>query len=349
MLVNKNIIDTLKNQDRNPDFFQKELINKLCNLGFHKKKNFIINKTQKDNLGIYVWGDVGRGKTLIVKTFLKKLNSNEIIQFHYIDFMSHIHSEMNTVSGQKNPIRRIAKKLCKKYKIVFIDEFQVEDIADAMIVCNMLENILIHGSKLIMTSNVHPDDLYKNGLQREKFLNSLSIVKEKIDIYELGGDIDYRSKYIIEKDLVSINKIYSEHEIKDLIKSSFGINFSNNNKVDINKRIFKCVEVNNKFLWIKFLDFFNEPTASSDYKYLAKNFDWIFISDFIICDDESYDVIRRFISFIDIAYDKRIKIKFFFNKIHIDDIYKGTKLDILWRRCKSRLIEMQTYKHLNLE
>ena len=92
--------------------------------------------------------------------------------------------------------------------------------------------------------------------------------------------------------------------------------------------------------------FFREPTGSSDYKYISDKFDWIFISNFNYCDDDSIDIIRRFISFIDIAYIQKTKVKFFFNNLDFNNLYQGTKIEILWQRCSSRLSEMQSSKYL---
>jgi Predicted ATPase len=195
MLDIKNIIDRLKNQGANPDLHQIDLLEKLKNLV--NKKNTLFNN--KKNLhGLYIWGDVGRGKTLITQLFLKSLKK-DIASFHYIEFMSFIHNQLIHYSGTKNPIYKISKDISKN-KILFIDEFQVEDVADAMIIGNILVSLIDSGTKIILTSNVHPDDLYKDGLQRQKFLKSINLLKEKIEIFKLKGDIDYRTRNIIELD-----------------------------------------------------------------------------------------------------------------------------------------------------
>ena len=93
--------------------------------------------------------------------------------------------------------------------------------------------------------------------------------------------------------------------------------------------------------------FFKDATGSKDYKELSSKLDWIFISNFNKCDDDSIDIVRRFISFIDIVYTRKVKVKLFFNKIEIKELYMGTKLNILWSRCASRLIEMQSYDYFS--
>jgi cell division protein ZapE len=342
MSDNQNIIDKLKNQGLKPNINQIELISKLNDIKIKKRKIFEPNNS---NSGIYVWGDVGRGKTLITKEFLNTKSKERIKDFHYIDFMNFVHLKLNNLSGSKNPLKMLSKSLNKDYDLIFIDEFQVEDVADAMIIGDLLNRIIDGGMKLILTSNAHPNDLYKDGLQRQKFIKSMDILKEKILVYKLEGDIDYRTKNFIEVD-DNTKSAYSEEEIEKLIKDNYGSEPINTNYIEIKNRKFECKLAMKNLLWVEYQSFFKQPLGSSDYKYISKNYDWIFINKFSICNDENIDTVRRFISFIDVAYADKTKIKFFFN-IKEQDIYKGNMLDILWKRCHSRLIEMQSFKYLS--
>ncbi len=346
MSVSQNIIVTLKNQGANPDLAQVKLINKLVDLKIYK--NFYISKlfSKRKDYGIYIWGDVGRGKTLISNEYIKEIQNNNIRSFHYIDFMNFIHSELNKNSGSKNPLSKVSKILTKKTALIFVDEFQVEDVADAMIIGDLLIKIFDAGTKLILTSNVHPDNLYKDGLQRKKFMDSIKFLKERVNIFELNGDIDYRTRNIIQLNSNDNKNRYSEEDIASFIDNNFGTDHSKSGEIEINNRTFRCKQALNNILWIEFSSFFKEPTGSSDYKYISDKFDWIFISNFKYCDDDSLDLIRRFISFIDIAYTEKTKVKFFFGDIDFNDLYKGSKIEILWQRCVSRLTEMQSSKYL---
>ena len=175
----QNIIDELKNQGIELDAVQLELLNYL-NDSFKKNSNFLANFTKKNiNKSFYIWGDVGRGKTLIANEFIKNIELEKGV-FHYIDFMQNIHESLSKLSGKKNPIDEIAKSLNRKYEIIFIDEFQVEDVADAMIIGNLLNQLIQYGMLIFLTSNAHPDNLYKNGLQRQKFMNSMSTIKNSL-------------------------------------------------------------------------------------------------------------------------------------------------------------------------
>ena len=343
MLGIQNIIDALKNQGTNPDLFQINLLEKLSAISQRKRSLFNI---KNNNQGLYIWGDVGRGKTLITQSFLKSIKRKDIAIFHYIDFINFIHKELNEYSGLKNPLKKVSKNISKKNNLIFIDEFQVEDVADAMIIGDLLSSLIDSGTNIILTSNVHPDDLYKDGLQRQKFLKSINLLKEKIEIYKLDGDIDYRTRNIIDLDKSDGEDIFSEERIAALIKENFNVDEVLNNTLTINKRKFRCKIAINNLLWIEFNSFFKEATGTKDYKFICDKFDWIFINSFESYDDDSIDVIRRFISFIDIAYKEKTKVKFFFNDLDIEKIYCGTKLDILWQRCLSRLVEMKNYNYL---
>ena len=346
MSDSQNIIDKLKNQGLEPNLNQIKLISVLNRVDLKKRKIFKINRLKEDALdGIYIWGDVGRGKTLITKEYLSLNHDLRIKDFHYIDFMNFVHDELNNNSGSKNPLKLVTKSLCKSYDLLFIDEFQVEDVADAMIIGNLISELIEDGINIIITSNAHPNDLYKDGLQRKKFLDSMEILQQKVEVYELNAGIDYRTKTIIE--LNSFEKSHTNEEIQKLINGNVDSGSIFSSRITINDRDFECKQVNNNLIWIGFEDFFRQPTGTDDFIYMCNKYDWIFISDFIECDDDSLDIVRRFISFVDIAYKEKTKVRFFFNEQEISKTYSGQKLGIIWERCESRLKEMVLFDHLN--
>ena len=222
MSATQNIIDALKNQGANPDLAQLNLIQKLVNLKIYKSFSLSKMFSKQIDCGIYIWGDVGRGKTLITNEYIKQAKDNSIKSFHFIDFMNFIHNELNKNSGSKNPLSKVSKILTKKTSLIFIDEFQVEDVADAMIIGDLLIKIIDSRTKLILTSNAHPDSLYKDGLQRKKFMDSIKFLKERVDIHELQGDIDYRTRNIIQ--LNNNNDIYSEENKTSIINNKYDTN-----------------------------------------------------------------------------------------------------------------------------
>ena len=343
----KNIIDSLKNQDIKADKAQIKLIDKLLKISLGKNCSILNIFSKRKNKGIYIWSDVGRGKTVIVEEFLKHINNKNYKSFHYINFVNFIHDQLNKNSGHKNPLRKVTDALTKNCSLIFLDEFQVEDVADAMMIGDLLKRILKTNTKLIFTSNAHPKDIYKDGLQRQKFMTYMNMLIDDVEVFKLDGQIDYRTQNIIRSGLISSDELFDDKKIFSLIDDNFGKITISSNKIIINNRKLDCKLVKKNIIWIEFLSFFNQPTGSSDYKFITNTFDWIFISNFQRCNDDSIDVIRRFISFIDIAYAKKIKIKFFLNEIDIPTIYEGTMLNLLWKRCESRLMEMNSYKYFD--
>ncbi len=341
------IVNILKTQGIEVNLAQEELIKKMhFTLSY---ENSFLKKLKKNNSkkkGFYIWGKVGRGKTLVTKAFFDSIKQSKI-SFHYIDFMENIHNELNALSKEDNPLSCIAKSLSKKYKIIYIDEFQVEDIADAMIIGNLLNQLIKLEVVLYLTSNAHPDDLYKDGLQRQVFIKNMKIVQNSLNIHNLSGDVDYRSRNIINIDQKSTNTSFNDKDIISIIENNFkNINFDKN-KFSLNSREYSCKASSNDFIWLSFSDFFRESNGSREYAELSNSIEWIFLSDFKKCDDDSADIIRRFISFIDICHKNRTKVKFFHNIDSLNMLYHGNKLKILWTRCQSRLNEMQTLDYLS--
>jgi len=344
-MVLQNILDNLKKQGIEIDNIQSSLLKEMVNtLSISKSpiNQLINNKSHKKSF--YVWGNVGRGKTLITRSVLDFIDEKKAI-FHYIDFMNNIQNELYSLSGNKDPLEKIARSFSEKYRIIFIDEFQVEDVADAMIIGKLLDRLNRLDVILYLTSNAHPNDLYKNGLQRNKFIEDMRIIVESFNIYELTGEIDYRTRNIVNDDKDKSVVSYTDKEIKTIIEKNFFNKDYNKKKFQINSREFSCKAYSKDFIWLSFTAFFSEPNGPDDYIELSKKMEWIFLSNFKVCSDESADIMRRFISFIDICYRDKTKIKFFFEDSY-RRLYTGEKLKILWNRCSSRLSEMQTLDYM---
>ena len=298
------------------------------------RKSFFVNFLQKKSKkGCYVHGDVGRGKTMMLNAIFKEIKLTKC-SYHFIEFMKFIHNELRLVENTKDPIEIIAKRIASKYRVVFIDEFQVEDVSDAMIIGKLL-NVFI-----MLTSNAKIENLYKNGLQREKFIKQIKQLEEDFVVFEFIGDKDYR---LMNIDLNSSKdgKNLSQDQIFDFIKKNFNFIGDLNKDLRINDRTFACKGNTKDFIWFSYKDFFRQNLAISDFLAICEKYNWFFIDDFEQNDDYGKDIIRRFIGFIDIAYIEKVKIKFFFNSDDIRSLYIGEELSFLWDRTISRLEEMQ--------
>ena len=298
--------------------------------------NFFIKKTKK---GCYVFGDVGRGKTMILNSIFNEIEHTKS-SYHYIEFMKFIHTELELVKNIKNPLEKIAKKIASENRVLFIDEFQVEDVSDAMIIGKLLNLLSKMNVFIMLTSNAKIENLYKNGLQRDKFIRHISKLEESFVVYEFIGDKDYRLKNINLNSSKS-GKDFSQDQIFDFIKKNFNFIGDLNKELEINDRTFRCKGNTKDFIWLSYKEFFRQNLAISDFLAICKNYDWFFIDDFEQNDDYGKDIIRRFIGFIDIAYIEKVKIKFFMNNDDIQSLYNGEELLFLWDRTISRIEEMR--------
>ena len=298
--------------------------------------NFLKKKLKK---GCYVHGDVGRGKTMMLNAIFKEIKLTKC-SYHFIEFMKFIHNELGLVENTKDPIEIIAKRIASKYRVIFIDEFQVEDVSDAMIIGKLLNLLSKMNVFIMLTSNAKIENLYKNGLQRDKFIKQIKKLEESFVVYEFIGDKDYRLMNI-DLNSSSNGKELSQDQIFEFIKKNFNFIGDLNKDLTINDRTFTCKGNTKDFIWLSYKDFFRQNLAISDFLLICKDFEWFFIDDFEQNDDYGKDIIRRFIGFIDIAYIEKVKIKFFINVDDIRSLYTGDELSFLWDRTVSRLEEMQ--------
>ena len=307
---------------------------------FFSKNNSIGN--------LYLWGPVGRGKTMLLQG-LQDSYFPQAGQFHFIEFMQLIHKKLSEFSGNSDPILKVVKSLSNDFKIIFIDEFQIEDIADAMIIGTLIEALSQKGIRMFISSNSHPDDLYKDGLQRAKFLQTIDFINKNFFIHHLLGSEDYRLKEIAKFDS-SAKDGNSFGGVKDFLQRTFNQDITYTTEFLANDRKFNCLGCSDKALWLSFEDFFSSPCASKDFIEIVKTFEWVFINNFHACNDDHLDKVRRFISFIDIAYQEKQKLKCFYDPNLMINLYSGDQLHHLWARTESRLHQIASKKYLqNLE
>src|SRR3990167_987317 len=162
----------------------------LCRLTHHFQLSKPIH-------GLYLWGSVGVGKTFMMDTFYHCLPIHKM-RYHFHQFMQYVHQELTQLQGQKNPLQIIAKKLSREAKILCFDEFFVSNIADAMLLSGLLEAIFQQGICLVTSSNIRPDDLYKNGIQRENFLPAIDLLKKYTTIFHMISHHDYRLEHVTQ-------------------------------------------------------------------------------------------------------------------------------------------------------
>ncbi|MBE8214749.1 MAG: cell division protein ZapE [Endozoicomonadaceae bacterium] len=302
----------------------------------------IKNKTRS----LYIWGDVGRGKTALVDLFYGSLTEVKKIRLHYYHFMQTIHQEIQYFKGHTDPLKHIAHNLSKKYQIIVLDEFFVVDIADAMILGRFLKFLFEKGVILVVTSNLHPESLYKKGLHRNRFMPAIALIKNYFDIINMSGMKDHRIQAIQYNQQYStyytpLNKATKEHMLQHFKQLTQHQMSHENQSLYIESRWIQTKKMTEKVVWFDFEVLCNSPRSAQDYICLSEKFHTIFLDNIPILDRQYENASRRFIQLVDELYDQKVHL-IIAAHCSMNTLYQGNKLKFEYNRTLSRLKEMQS-------
>ena len=296
--------------------------------------------------GIYLWGDVGRGKTWLMNLFYTSLPFEQKHRIHFHRFMLDVHKRLASVQKLKNPLTQIASDYAERYRVICLDEFIVTNITDAMLLHGLLRALHHHGVMLIMTSNRTPDNLYLNGLQRERFLPAISLIKHMSKVIHLNGELDHRS--VLSQNLEPIALIESEtsnNQLQQKMQQLAGDSLKYQHILSIHNRPVQTIACGDGAVWFDFDILCNTPRAAQDYIQLSEQFHTLLLSNVPVMDENMDDKARRFIYLIDALYEKRVKL-ILSSQTGLDKLYTGDMLEFAYRRTLSRLVEMQSKQYL---
>lgn len=313
--------------------------------------NLFIFRKKIEKYGIYLWGDVGGGKTFLMNLFYKTLPlSIKKKRIHFHALMLEIHTGLKKLQFHKNPLNEFTKRFINNIKILCIDELYIEDIADAMLMKTFFFEIFKKKIPLIITSNIPPQELYKNGLQRQHFLETIEQLNYYTYNLNLNNQIDYRK---INKKKKTIYFFPITHKtinqcLKTYIKYSNNHIKTTNCYLKINNRPIKVKYLSKNTIWITFKDLCCTYRNKEDYIILAKNFTTIVIYGIPSLKKYQNDhSIERFIILIDELYEKKTKLFILTNK-PIQKLLTTINITTKYKRLLSRITEMNTIKYLNL-
>lgn len=299
--------------------------------------------------GLYFWGGVGRGKTFLMDLFYESLPFPEKRRMHFHRFMRHVHREMHELQGAANPLRAIARRFARQARVLCFDEFFVSDITDAMILANLLEALFEQGVVLVATSNVAPDRLYDNGLQRRKFLPAIELIKQNTTIVNLDGGIDYRLRTL---EAAEIYHTPLDPEADESLERSFHALSPDQGAfgrvLEVEDRSIPTRACGEGVAWFDFPALCEGPRSQNDYIELAMIFQTVLISNVPVFTTGNEDAARRFISLVDEFYDHNVKL-ILSAAAPVLELYQGEKLAFEFRRTESRLQEMQSRQYLARE
>ncbi|MCC2644772.1 MAG: cell division protein ZapE [Burkholderiales bacterium] len=300
--------------------------------------------SRPSTLGIYLYGNVGCGKSMVLNELFRQIPEQQKVRLHFHQFMSDIHQELATLKDSEAPLNIIAKKLRQKYRIIFLDEMHVSDIATAMILKNLLLGLFKYEVYLVTSSNFAPEQLYPDGLMRERFIGAIDLLQQKLKIMKLDSVKDYRLEHNTDNMLFIINNDKSHDKLSYLFNQfAAGNQIMNNNTIIIQGRPIDYIKKSSGIIWFKFDIICGENRSHLDYLELSNKFNYIIVED--IKPIELKDIARRLTWLVDILYDNRKKI-ILSASCDIEKIYLDNEFALEFRRTVSRLIEMQTLEYL---
>lgn len=302
--------------------------------------------------GYYFWGGVGRGKTYLMDMFHEALPIEKKLRVHFHRFMRRVHIELQSLQGEKNPLEKVADRISDQAVIICFDEFFVSDITDAMILAGLFDALFARGVSLVATSNIDPDNLYRDGLQRQRFLPAIELIKKHTEVVNIDGDVDYRLRtlekaqlYYSPIDCDTVNALEEAFcQLSPMAREGLD-EVKMDVPLEIEGREIVARRVADDVAWFEFKELCEGPRSQNDYIELAREFHTVIISNVPAMGVSNEDVARRFILLVDEFYDHRIKLVLS-AEAALPNLYSGGRQSFEFQRTFSRLQEMQSQEYL---
>ena len=304
--------------------------------------------------GVYLWGAVGRGKTFLLDSFYRCLPLVRRRRVHFHHFMRDVHRELDDLKGTADPLDALASRIAKRYRLICFDEIALSDVADALILGRVLTRTLDKGVVYCMTSNYHPDELYKGGLKREDFLPAIDLIKSRLDVIQVDGGVDYRKRAL--RRLKVYHASLTPETDRALIQAFKHIAEVEEERhaLDVEGRVIPYRHRAGGVVWFDFKVICGWGRSQNDYLDLAKRFHTVVVSGVPRMGLDRADEARRFTLLVDVFYDQRVKIivsaaaqpgELLARDADSDDPQLQA-LVFQFERTASRLAEMQTREYL---
>jgi cell division protein ZapE len=304
--------------------------------------------TQRPVQGLYMWGGVGRGKTWLMDLFFHSLPGDRKLRLHFHRFMLRVHEELTELQGQENPLEIVADGFKAQTDVLCFDEFFVSDITDAMLLATLLQALFARGITLVATSNIIPDNLYRNGLQRARFLPAIDLINEYCDVMNVDAGIDYRLRTLTQAHLylTPLNQ-HTQDTMDHIFLKLAGHAGEEAPVLQINHRPMPTLRAVEGVLAIDFHTLCEEPRSQLDYIALSRLYHSVMLYNVRIMGPLKENTARRFLALVDEFYERHVKLVIA-AEASMFEIYQGEQLKFEFQRCLSRLQEMQSEEYLKL-
>lgn len=317
-----------------------------------KRLQALRGMTKEPVKGLYFWGGVGRGKTYLMDMFFESLPLEKKLRVHFHRFMRGVHHALTEFQGSKNPLEKVADQIASETSIICFDEFFVSDITDAMILAGLFQALFDRGVALVATSNLEPNNLYKDGLQRQRFLPAIDLLNRHTEVLNIDGGTDYRLRALKQARLYytpidSTTEAALMQSFQQLAPTAENCLSAGHHNVsmDIEGRQITAKLLYDDVAWFEFAELCAGPRSQNDYIELARELHSVIISDIPSMGVDKEDMARRFILLIDEFYDHRIKVVVS-AQAPLLELYHGARQKFEFERTVSRLQEMQSLDYL---
>ncbi|MCF2825661.1 MULTISPECIES: cell division protein ZapE [unclassified Pseudoalteromonas] len=299
--------------------------------------------------GLYFWGGVGRGKTYLVDTFYDALPTERKMRVHFHRFMHRVHAELKKLNEVKNPLESIADTFKSETDIICFDEFFVQDITDAMLLGGLMQALFARGIVLVATSNIVPDDLYKNGLQRARFLPAIELVKANTEVVNVDSGIDYRLRTLEQAEIFHspLDK-QADENLFDYFNKLSPEPGKAGQAIEIEGRMIQTRIVSDCIVMFDFPALCETARSQVDYMEISRLYNTVILSNVKQMGQQNDDAARRFIALVDEFYERNVTL-IISAAAPITELYTEGTLNFEFKRCISRLQEMQSHEYLAKE
>ena len=308
----------------------------------------LFNRQQHElQRGLYIWGGVGRGKTWLMDLFFQSLPFKDKQRSHFHRFMQSVHDELKKHKDRADPLELVAEKIAKRTRVLCFDELFVADIGDAMLLGNLFRGLFDRGVTLVATSNVAPGDLYKEGLQRARFLPAIRLLKENTEVVHVKDGTDYRLRALERASTVFDSADSSAAAtMAQVFESVAGEAGKADATLTLNHRRLHPKRIAEDVVWFDFRELCDGPRGQADYIEIARCFHTVMLSNVPVLTTELDNQARRFVTLVDEFYDRAVKL-ILSSAAPVTELYRGSKLAFEFERTSSRLIEMQSQEYLS--
>lgn len=298
--------------------------------------------------GLYLWGGVGRGKTFLMDAFYASLPYRRKRRIHFHNFMAEVHREMKSLAHEADPLAALAHRIADSTRVLCLDEFHVEDIADAMILGRLIAELFKRGVVLMTTSNYPPDGLYPHGLQRQNFLPAIALLKRELKVLQVDGGSDYRTQTMAREPLFLVPADEAnEARMETLFKQIAAGVEQHEGRIEVRGRLLPVKRYARTVVWFDFAELCGGAHAQEDYLSIAHRFPTLFLSGIPQMGAAQAAEMRRFIWLIDVLYDNNVRLVASAaatpEQLDAEGVTAGE-----FSRTASRLSEMQSQHYLQL-